>query len=303
VNTAGIPWQYVRALRRKGVDARLVVFERGPLHPDADVSLDRPAGFLARQVVQLRAQLRLLGEADIFHFYFGLTLIPKSLQFPLLRAAGKRSVYHFLGSDIRGRSARELRFTSRANARIVGNYDDLRWLPEAEVVVPGLDLRDYQPLQAPLRSRPLVVHAPSSRAKKGTDAIARVCASLPVDLEIVEGVPNREARQRYAAADIVIDQLRVGWYGVFAIEAMALGKPVVCFLHDDALAQTEQAFGIRPPLISATAETLERKLRPLIESAELRRSVGRTSRRYVEQVHNVDHIAEQLIEIYQRISS
>ena len=36
VNTAGIPWQQVQALRRKGVDASLVVFKRYKLHPEAD---------------------------------------------------------------------------------------------------------------------------------------------------------------------------------------------------------------------------------------------------------------------------
>jgi hypothetical protein len=41
VNTAGIPWENVQALRRKGIDARLVVFERGKLHHEADWSLDR----------------------------------------------------------------------------------------------------------------------------------------------------------------------------------------------------------------------------------------------------------------------
>ena len=131
VNTAGIPWQYVKALRRRGVDAQLVVFNRSPLHPEADVSLDRPDGKLARQLVQLKAQARLLPQADVFHFYFGLTLIPKSVQFLLLRAAGKRSVYHFLGSDIRGRTPGQLAFAARADARIVGNWDDWRWLPEA----------------------------------------------------------------------------------------------------------------------------------------------------------------------------
>ena len=80
VNTAGIPWQYVQALRRKGVEAQLVVFNRSLLHPEADVSLDRPAGFVARQAVQLLAQAKLLPKTDIYHFYFGLTLIPKSIQ-------------------------------------------------------------------------------------------------------------------------------------------------------------------------------------------------------------------------------
>ena len=36
VNTAGIPWTNVQALRRRGVDAQLVVFNRYELHPEAD---------------------------------------------------------------------------------------------------------------------------------------------------------------------------------------------------------------------------------------------------------------------------
>src|SRR5918999_735945 len=99
VNVAGIPWQNVQALRRKGVDARLVVFNRGRLHRDADVDLQRPAGFLRAQAVQWRAVARLLPRTAVFHFYFGLTLVPKSLQCPLLRATRRKSVFHYLGSD------------------------------------------------------------------------------------------------------------------------------------------------------------------------------------------------------------
>ena len=50
---------------------------------------------------------------------------------------------------------------------------------------------------------------------------------LDADLELVEGLHHDEAFERYRAADIVVDQLNAGWYGLFAIEAMALGKPVV----------------------------------------------------------------------------
>ena len=71
-------------------------------------------------------------------------------------------------------------------------------------------------------ARPLVVHAPSNREKKGTADLIEACAQLPVDLEIVEGVPHTEARERYARADIVVDQLNAGWHGVFALEAMRL---------------------------------------------------------------------------------
>src|SRR5207237_7257902 len=162
VNTAGVPWANVQALRRRGVDARLVVFERYKLHPEADWSLDRPRGFVRRQALQWRALARLLPHADVFHFYFGLTLVPKSLQFPILRATGKKSVYHFLGSDIRGKTPEQLAYGRRADAQIVGSYDAARWVPEAHVVPPGIDLGAYEPVPPSDSERPVVLHAPSN---------------------------------------------------------------------------------------------------------------------------------------------
>jgi hypothetical protein len=136
VNVAGIPWENVQALRRKGVEARLVVFERGLLHPEADVSLDRHGGLARRLATQFAAFARLAPTTDVFHFYFGLTLIPQSLQFPLLRLLRRRSVFHYLGSDIRGKTPEQLAFGKRADAEIVGSYDAVRWVPEAHVIPP-----------------------------------------------------------------------------------------------------------------------------------------------------------------------
>ena len=302
VNTAGVPWQNVQALRRKGVDAKLVVFERYKLHPEADVDLGLEGrGLAARQLRQWQAFARLLPGTDVFHFYFGLTLVPKSLQFVLLRAAGKRSVHHFMGSDIRGKSPAELAYAQRAGARIVGSYDAARWVPDADVVPPGIDLRDFEPAAPSERARPLVVHAPSSRGRKGTEHVIAACAQLPVDLEIVEGLHHDAARERYRAADMVVDQLNAGWYGLFAIEAMALGKPVLTFLHDEAVRRTEEAFGLPVPIVRTTKETLVEDLRPLVESPEERRRVGAASRAYVERVHDIDRVADRLLEVYARL--
>ena len=227
VNTAGIPWDNVQALRRRGVDARLVVFERYRLHPEADEEIRRPRGFARRQAVQAAALARLLPRTDVFHFYFGLTVVPRRVQFPILRAARRKSVLHFLGSDIRGKSPAELAYARRADARIVGSYDAIRWVPDAEVIPPGVDLAALRPVPPPRDERPLFVHAPSSRARKGTEEFVRACDELGVELEIVEGLHHDEARKRYEQADVVLDQLNAGWYGMLAIEAMALGKPVV----------------------------------------------------------------------------
>jgi len=301
VNTAGIPWTNVQALRRKGVDSRLVVFERYALHPEADWSLDRPDGFLGRQAAQWRAFARLLPRTDVFHFYFGLTLVPKSVQFPLLRAARRKSLYHFLGSDIRGRPPEELAYARRADAHVVGSYDAIRWLPHADVIPPGLDLRDYAPAPPSDSPRPRVLHAPSSRRRKGTDHVIAACERLDVELEIVEGLRHDEARERYRAADIVVDQLNAGWYGIFAIEAMALGKPVLAFLHDEAVCRTEEAFGVRVPLVRTTKDTLADDLGALVSSPDERRRVGAASRAYVERVHDDDRIADRLLELYARL--
>ncbi|MGH3050700.1 MAG: glycosyltransferase family 4 protein, partial [Gaiellaceae bacterium] len=298
VNVAGIPWENVQALRRKGVDARLVVFNRGKLHPEADISLERSGGLARRLATQLAAFARLAPQTDVFHFYFGLTLLPKSLQFPLLRALRRKSVFHYLGSDIRGKTPAELAYGARAGAQIVGSYDAVRWVPEAHVVPPGLDLRPFTPVPPSDSPRPLVVHAPSSREKKGTAWVIEACAQLPVSLDIVEGVPHDAARERYARADIVVDQLNAGWHGVFALEAMALGKPVVTHLNPDVVERSASGYGVRLPIVPATKETLADALRPLVESPALRREVGAASRAYVEQVHDIDRVADRLIDIY-----
>ena len=100
-----------------------------------------PDNFVKRQIVLFRALAELLPTTDIFHFYFGLTLVPKRLQFPILDMYGKKSVFHYLGlrhprEDAEGARVRE----ARVDGEIVGSYDAIRWVPEAHVVPNGLDL-------------------------------------------------------------------------------------------------------------------------------------------------------------------
>jgi glycosyltransferase involved in cell wall biosynthesis len=301
VNTAGIPWANVEALRRRGVDAQLVVFERYKLHHEADWSLDRKGGLARKQLTQWRAFMKLLPRYDIFHFYSSVTLVPKSVQFRILHALGKKGIYHYLGSDIRGKTREQLAYGLAADAEIVGSYDAIRWVPHADVVLPGVEVSRIEPAIPGDRKRPVILHAPSSRRRKGTEHVVAACEGLDADLEIVEGLPHEEAFERFRNADIVVDQLNAGWYGVFAIECLALGKPIVTFLHDEAVRRTEEAYGIHVPLRSATADTLRETLRPLVADAALRRSVGAASRAYAEQLHDIDQIAGQLIGLYERV--
>ena len=301
VNTAGVPWANVQALRRRGIDAQLVVFNRYQLHSEADWALDRRGGFVRKQATQWSALARLLPKTDVFHFYFGLTLVPQSVQFPILRALRKKSVMHYLGSDIRGKSREELAFGKKAGAEVVGSYDAVRWVPEAEMIPPGIDVQAIRPSPPTDHARPVILHAPSSRRRKGTEQVLAACAGLDADLLLVEGLHHDEALERYREADIVVDQLNAGWYGLLAIECMALGKPVVTFLHDEALERTERELGTRVPIVNATKGSLRARLEPLVASAAERRRIGAESRAFVEQVHDLERVADRLLALYARL--
>ncbi len=278
------------------------MFNRYTLHPEADRSLERSGGLARRQLTQWRALAQLLPHTDVFHFYFGLTLVPRSVQFPILRAFRKKSVMHYLGSDIRRKTPAELAFGKKAGAQVVGSYDAIRWVPEAEVIPPGIDVSRIEPgFPAEDRKRPVILHAPSSRRRKGTEHVLAACEGLDADLVLVEGLHHNEAFERYREADIVIDQLNAGWYGLFAIECMALGKPVVTFLHEEAVARSEEAFGTRVPIVSATKESLRQRLEPLVADAAERRRVGEASRAYVERVHDLDRVTDRLLALYARL--
>jgi O-antigen/teichoic acid export membrane protein len=297
-----VPWTNVQALRRRGVEASLVVFNRYAMHPEADRSLELRGGLVRRQLAQWQVLAELLPRTDLFHFTFGLTLVPQSLQFPLLRAFGKRSVMHYLGSDIRGKTPEELAYGKKAGAEIVGSYDAIRWVPEAAMIPPGVDLAAITPGAPSGRRRPVVVHAPSSRRRKGTDHVLDACEGLDVELRIVEGLRHDEALARYRDADIVVDQLNAGWYGLFAIECMALGKPVVTYLHDEAIARTEEAYGIEVPIVNASAETLRVRLEELVEHGPAgRAAIGEASRAYVERVHDLERVTDRLLELYESV--
>ena len=144
-----------------------------------------------------------------------------------------------------------------------------------------------------------IVHAPSKRGIKGTDHVIEAVESLREDgygvkLVLIENMPHRKAVEYYMQADIVVDQLLVGWYGVLAIECMALGKPVCVYIRDDL-----QSYLPSMPLVNVSPESLKENLRLLVEDASLRKEIGAKARRFVEETHDGDKIAKYIIkEIY-----
>jgi glycosyltransferase involved in cell wall biosynthesis len=316
INIAGGPGAISQGLRELGVESTLLVFNERPFERGFDKNLElRDTSRLSSLPFNLPRQLSAftwaLRNFDIFHFHAGLTLLPRKLNLPALELARKGIVFQSWGSDLRGRRASEVRYLRSADAVIVGSYLTRRLAPRGrwpayDVVHPAVDLTDWEPSATEPGDVLRVAHAPSKRAVKGTDAVLAAIESLrargaPIELDLIEGVPNREARLRYAAADVVIDQLRIGWYGMLAIESMALAKPVVVHLDEEAAAETEEAFGLQLPLIRASESDLEDVLVGLIDARSTLPALGRRSREYVERVHSHTEVARQVLEIYERV--
>ena len=152
-----------------------------------------------------------------------------------------------------------------------------------------------------------VVHAPTHRRAKGTEHVVAAVQQLQADgirveLRLVEGVTNEQARAMYAEADVVVDQLLAGWYGAFAVEMMSLGKPVVAFIRDEDLVHIPAGMRRELPVISATPDTVADVLRRLVtgERGALLEA-GRRGRAYAERWHDPRTIAARLKTAYEEI--
>ena len=82
---------------------------------------------------------------------------------------------------------------------------------------------------------------------------------------------------------------------------MAASRPVVTYLHLDAVELTERAFDTQVPIVNATKETLVENLRPLVESVQLRQELGGRGREYVTTVHDMNRVGDRLVEIYESL--
>jgi hypothetical protein len=116
------------------------------------------------------------------------------------------------------------------------------------------------------------------------------------DFVLLEGLPHGALLLELAEADIVIDQIVIGWYGVLAVEAMALGKAVVAYIRDDLVHEVPQGV-----LFNANPKTITERLRELVSSADLRAELGQTARRYVEAYHASEVVAAKLDAMYREL--
>ena len=172
---------------------------------------------------------------------------------------------------------------------------DATWLP---VVVDPAPWRDAVTRPALERERPVVVHAPSRRALKGSEAIAPALRALEADGLIeyreVTGVPADEMPLLYGDADIVLDHFVMGGYGVAACEAMAARRVVLGHVADRHRALVRRAGDMDLPVVEARIGDIGEVIHGILADRETYRTVAGRGPEFVARMHDGTYAARVL---------
>ena len=148
------------------------------------------------------------------------------------------------------------------------------------------------------------MHMPTDRSVKGTVFFIEAIETLrarghDVSLTLVENRTNADALAILTEHDVLLDQLRVGWYGAVAVEAMARGKPVIAHVNAMDKSLTPSAFASDIPIIEATPETVVDALHRLVMMPRTAlRGLGLRSRAFAEKWHDPRTVARAALAAY-----
>ncbi len=165
---------------------------------------------------------------------------------------------------------------------------DVPWATWLPVVV---DVEGWRTERPPLtRDVPVVVHAPSRASLKGTDLVEPVVRELEreglVEYRQATGLDRAAMRSLYRDADVVVDQLRLGIYGVAACEAMAAGRVVVSHVGKQSRAAAQAAAGQELPVVEATGDTLREVLTGLVGNRREAQAEAARGPAFVRTLHD-----------------
>ncbi|TDW18630.1 glycosyltransferase involved in cell wall biosynthesis [Kribbella kalugense] len=177
---------------------------------------------------------------------------------------------------------------------LLDDVPDAKWLPVA------IDPAPWQQAARPLFSqdKPVVAHVPSNAKLKGTEEIDAVLTRLhdtgQIEYRRITGVPHAGMPAVIGDADIVVDQLRIGLYGVAAAEALAAGRIVVSYVGDAVRQRVRSLAGREVPIVEADPDTLGDVVTGLIAERGAAAERAAAGPGFVTELHDGRRSAEVL---------
>ena len=315
-----------QGLRDEGIDAISVVYDDSYFKRQTDVNITRDVNSknpILRRIKRLRFLLALFRKYNVFHFYFGTTLLPHNIDAPFYRMFGKKVVMEYLGTDIdlwlgkngvdgHGRKIDRVKLVKKVYKQARQFDRQLVCAPyyyqfvDNSIILPlALDLSSftYHSLKWKADRELTFMHCPTNRKQKKSDYIEAALDKLKSEgyrfnYKCVTNVSHDKLKEEYISSDVVIDQLG-GWFGTVSIEAMALGRPVVAGYHPHLCHYDQRYEGL--PIINADIFTIYQVLKDMLDGKYDLEDISRKSREYVMKIHDLKSVTKQLIEIYESL--
>ena len=245
---------------------------------------------------------------------------------PLLKLMGKKIVVMTCGCDVRHytlseKQARDdgLKYCAcvecnhRATCSLTLKQEKVRRIEKyADYIFSGptinhLFSRDCKQSRLPINldtmryrinheSEPLILHAPSDSALKGTKYVLQAIEKLREEgylfrFLLCRNMENEEVKNKLAESEIVVDQLLRPAHGLFAIEAMASGNVVL-----GGAIPGRYGFPEELPIITTGPDNIYDNLKMVLENPQLRLDRARSGRAYVEKYHDHVKVARYFLE-------
>jgi len=334
VGSAGQPSILASALRNIGSSSQSISMHRHIFNYPTDI-------IWRATTIKSKASLFIWSSHrfDIFHFHFSgffnfiddnVYQIPSFWDLIILKALGKKIIFHFRGSEIRinskfrkvnkfawdefedpaspkmnDQTKNELinYITAIADAVLVVDPELQTYIPNSRILpraFPAQPLRSKIGVEGKIKNKILkIVHAPSRRKAKGTESVINAITMLrnegyEFNFCLIEKKSNLDVLDLISEADILIDQLIIGWYGVLAVEAFSMGIPVVSYIRDDLWAD----FSNNLPVINANQGNVYTVLKSLIDNPLLLNNIGTQSKKYFDDNHEATKVASMALNIY-----
>lgn len=297
-----------------------------------NLHLEEKNGFTAL-FMKIKFFVQALNEYDLFHFYFGKSLLPLNLDLPFLRLCKKRIIMNYVGSDIRLTSVEKKRnpyYHLRLEAEKKQAPPELIkkikivwqsiWFDRCiaprnlyahanQLIPSGKIIRDIwttntiilpdAPPAFQTKKNPVILHAPTNPERKGTKYIIQAIEWLEenhfkFEFLYPKNLPHDELIEIIKnRADIVVDALLSGGYGNLAMEGMGYGKSVCGFILDEIRSLNPDL-----PVVHCTIETIKDKLAWLINNPEERLRISKAGWEFAKKHYDRNVICEQLWKLY-----
>lgn len=281
---------------------------------------------------------RFINDYDLFIFIWD-SLLPDYSDLEKIRNAGKKIIFIFCGDDVRWYFASKQEFESLGMHPIeydssyfygkrglefrlkriafAERYANLIYSKREQAQLQSrpffhwrMTVDPFEYTEGDFRSRnvPLIVHAPSNQAVKGTKYVLSAIENLkkrniPFNFQLIQNMNAREVRKSLQQADLVIDQLFIPGGGRLTTESLSVGAEVMTYMnygiYDQGIGYQRQPLC---PVLDAGIDNIENRLYEFIENFSQTSSKAHLNSQYVKEHLDVRMICRQMLSNLEDVS-